>query len=183
MRANEMKHFHWVTPIGTVLFTWNSRDLITRVDWLPFYGRFIAEDSSFSESSLDLALPSWPQIKSYFLEGRPIQLLDGVLDQSFWTDFERRVYSAVLQIPHGETRTYAWVARKIGKPGATRAVGQALRRNRQLILIPCHRVVSTQDIGGYLGSIDPSAPEVQFKKQLLGWEDSWINPSFQFLTA
>ncbi|GEM_PF-1432020 len=60
------------------------------------------------------------------------------------TPFQKRVYEAVLKIPRGETRTYAQIARAIGKPKAARAVGQALRRNRWAPAIPCHRVVSSK---------------------------------------
>lgn len=66
------------------------------------------------------------------------------------TDFARKVYKATLTIPLGEVRTYKWVARKIGHPRAYRAVGQALKKNPYPLIIPCHRVVSSNlDIGGY----------------------------------
>ena len=68
------------------------------------------------------------------------------------TLFQRKVYEAVLRIPSGEVRTYAQVARAIGRPKAARAVGQALRRNRWAPKIPCHRVVSSDGaLGGYSG--------------------------------
>jgi O-6-methylguanine DNA methyltransferase len=55
-----------------------------------------------------------------------------------------------MKIPPGKTRTYAWVAEKIGKPKATRAVAQALHRNPWPLIIPCHRVVASDgSIGGY----------------------------------
>ncbi|MBI3318583.1 MAG: MGMT family protein [Candidatus Omnitrophica bacterium] len=66
------------------------------------------------------------------------------------TEFQRRVYEAVLRIPKGEVRTYAQVARMIGKPDAARAVGQALKANRWAPQIPCHRVVASDgSLGGY----------------------------------
>ncbi|MFZ3063637.1 MAG: MGMT family protein [Actinomycetota bacterium] len=66
------------------------------------------------------------------------------------SDFEKKVYLAVSAIPYGETRSYAWVAEQIGRPGAARAVGQALKRNPLPMIIPCHRVVkSCGDLGGY----------------------------------
>ncbi|MDD5237231.1 MAG: MGMT family protein [Candidatus Omnitrophica bacterium] len=66
------------------------------------------------------------------------------------TPFAKKVYKAVLTIPLGEVRTYKWVARKIGKPAAVRAVGQALKNNPYPLLIPCHRVVSSGgSLGGY----------------------------------
>jgi methylated-DNA-[protein]-cysteine S-methyltransferase len=66
------------------------------------------------------------------------------------TPFARRVYRVTLSIPLGQVRTYKWVAAKAGNPKAVRAVGQILKRNPYLLLIPCHRVVrSDGDIGGY----------------------------------
>lgn len=55
-----------------------------------------------------------------------------------------------MKIPSGETRTYAWVAEKIGKPKAVRAVAQALKHNPWPLIIPCHRVVASNGkLGGY----------------------------------
>src|SRR5205823_802173 len=62
------------------------------------------------------------------------------------TDFERAVLMKTLEIPRGEVRTYAWVAREIGRPRAVRAVGTALRRNPVPILIPCHRVIRSDGL-------------------------------------
>jgi O-6-methylguanine DNA methyltransferase len=66
------------------------------------------------------------------------------------TEFEQAVLRKALEIPRGETRPYAWIAREIGRPGAVRAIGSALGRNPVPILIPCHRVVrSDGDPGNY----------------------------------
>ncbi|MDO8730839.1 MAG: MGMT family protein [Candidatus Omnitrophota bacterium] len=68
------------------------------------------------------------------------------------TPFQRKVYAALLKIPKGQVRTYAQVARMIGKPNAARAVGQALKRNRWAPAIPCHRVIASDgSLGGYSG--------------------------------
>ncbi|VVC02950.1 Methylated-DNA--protein-cysteine methyltransferase [Candidatus Burarchaeum australiense] len=68
------------------------------------------------------------------------------------THFESLVLRAVSKIPRGETRTYSEIARAIGRPGAARAVGNALARNPMPIKIPCHRVVrSNGSPGGYSG--------------------------------
>ncbi len=67
-----------------------------------------------------------------------------------FTEFEKKVYKCVLSIPLGEVRSYKWVAKKINRPGAWRAVGNVLNRNKQPLIIPCHRVVKKSgDIGGY----------------------------------
>jgi O-6-methylguanine DNA methyltransferase len=57
------------------------------------------------------------------------------------SEFERAVLRKALEVPSGQVRTYAWVAREIGRPAAVRAVGSALGRNPIPLLIPCHRIV------------------------------------------
>ena len=80
------------------------------------------------------------------------------------TSFQKRVYTVVKEIPCGETRSYAWVARGIGKPRAVRAVGTALKRNPFTIIVPCHRVVCSD------GSLGNYALGADLKKKLLGIE-------------
>jgi len=66
------------------------------------------------------------------------------------TPFAQAVYRAIRRIPTGQVRSYEWVARRIGRPLAARAVGNALRRNPFAPRIPCHRVVrSDGQLGGY----------------------------------
>ncbi len=80
------------------------------------------------------------------------------------TVFEISVYECIMKRPSGETRSYAWVAGKIGKPKATRAVAQALHRNPWPLIIPCHRVVASDgNVGGY-------AYGISLKKMLLSLE-------------
>ena len=77
------------------------------------------------------------------------------LDLSTATSFQRRVWEATRLIPYGETSSYAWVARRLGKPGAARAVGQALHRNPFPIIIPCHRVLASDGgLGGFGSGLD-----------------------------
>jgi len=79
------------------------------------------------------------------------------------TAFRRQVWRALLDVPFGETVTYGQVARRIGKPGAARAVGQANGANPIPLIIPCHRVVAAQGIGGYTGGLE-------IKRRLLALE-------------
>ncbi len=66
------------------------------------------------------------------------------------TKFQKSVYKAVLTISKGQTRSYKWVATKIGNPKASRAVGNALNKNPYLKKVPCHRVISSDgSLGGY----------------------------------
>lgn len=99
-------------------------------------------------------------LDTYFRSGNGLEALDVALDL---TPFQESVLRATRQIPAGETRTYSWVAQRIGKPRAARAVGQALGANPIPIVIPCHRVVSAGALGGYTGGINK-------KKRLLELE-------------
>ncbi len=66
------------------------------------------------------------------------------------TDFERHVWDTLREVPYGETRTYKWLAEKIGKPHAFRAVGNALGKNPIPIIFPCHRIIESDgSLGGY----------------------------------
>ena len=80
------------------------------------------------------------------------------------TEFQKAVWTALLGIPFGETRTYAQIARQIGKPEAVRAVGAAIGRNPISIAIPCHRVIGSDGtLTGYAGGLPA-------KRYLLGIE-------------
>ena len=79
------------------------------------------------------------------------------------TAFQRAVWRELMNVPYGETVTYGELARRIGRPGAARAVGQAVGANPCLILIPCHRVLAANGLGGF-------ACGVERKKTLLAIE-------------
>jgi methylated-DNA-[protein]-cysteine S-methyltransferase len=71
------------------------------------------------------------------------------------TPFQKKVWNALLAIPFGETRSYADIAKKIGKPSATRAVGAANGRNPISIIAPCHRVIgSNGKLTGFAGGLE-----------------------------
>lgn len=70
------------------------------------------------------------------------------------TDFQKRVWEALIQIPYGETRTYKEIAAAAGNSKASRAVGMANNRNPIPIIIPCHRVIGTNgSLTGYAGGL------------------------------
>lgn len=72
-----------------------------------------------------------------------------------YPEFFKKVYLVVLSIPKGETRSYKWIAEKIGNPKAYRAVGMALNKNPLTEIIPCHRVINSNgELGGYSKGLD-----------------------------
>lgn len=88
------------------------------------------------------------QLAEYFRGERVIFQLPVDLGQC--SNFERAVLDATATIPYGEVRSYKWIAERIGRPRATRAVGNALHKNPVPIVIPCHRVVKSDgSMGGY----------------------------------
>lgn len=67
--------------------------------------------------------------------------------------FHDEVRHHLASISYGETRTYGEIAAELGRPGAARAVGTACARNPLPILVPCHRVLASKGLGGYLGGL------------------------------
>jgi methylated-DNA-[protein]-cysteine S-methyltransferase len=89
-----------------------------------------------------------------YLAGHKLDFPDR-LDLSGATPFQRAVWEATRLIPYGETRSYTWVAEQVGKPKAARAVGQALGRNPLPIIVPCHRVLTSDGgLGGFSGGLE-----------------------------
>lgn len=83
------------------------------------------------------------------------------------TPFMNKVWKSVCKIPYGETRSYKDIAFMVGTPKGARAVGQALSKNPLLIIIPCHRVISSKGLGGFSAGID-------VKRHLLNLEQGKI---------
>lgn len=91
------------------------------------------------------------QLKDYFAGRRTAFALELDFDG---TPFQKKVWNALLTIPFGETRSYAEIARTIGKPKAMRAVGAANGRNPISIVAPCHRVIgSNGTLTGFAGGL------------------------------
>jgi O-6-methylguanine DNA methyltransferase len=100
------------------------------------------------------------KIADHLINGSPCQI---DLDLSDLPAFQRKVFNAILAIPRGKTTSYGDVAELIGMPKAARAVGGALGANPFAVIIPCHRVLSKNGLGGYRWG-------VEIKKKLLACE-------------
>ena len=112
------------------------------------------------------------QLREYFAGAR--SAFDVALDLQ-GTDFQRAVWSALLDIPPGRTTTYGEIARELGVPAASRAVGAAVGRNPVSIIVPCHRVVgSSGALTGYAGGLDR-------KRSLLRIESDRIGSTLELL--
>ncbi len=95
------------------------------------------------------------QLREYFAGDRKTFAL--TLDFA-GTEFQRKVWQALLTIPFGENRSYAQIARQIGSPSAVRAVGAANGKNPVSIVAPCHRVIgSSGELTGFAGGLEAKA--------------------------
>lgn len=140
-----------------------------------YYSRRGLKLLSFSTKLIDfrknLTLKSYPKLEEdfkYYFKGKKINFKNYQLDLSEVTYFQKKVLTATLNIPYGETRSYKWVANYIGNPRAYRAVGQALHNNPLPIIIPCHRIIREN---GQLGGFSRG---LHWKKKLLNLEQKSV---------
>ena len=115
---------------------------------------FIDEDSlSKNEPSQALLIKAIEQLSEYFEGDR--QVFDLALDMSLGTLFQQQVWRALQDINHGETISYATLARNVDNPKGFRAVANANGKNPFSIIVPCHRVIASDGkLGGYTGGLD-----------------------------
>jgi O-6-methylguanine DNA methyltransferase len=173
-----MNQHQFPVKLGSVAVSVSFQGLLKQIEW---------HWSNRTSDQLRLAPPviSWltTSLQDYFSDGVPVgEIPWHLIDESTWTPFQKLVYRKISEIPHGETRTYGWVATRLGNSSAGRAVGQALRTNPLPILIPCHRVVAVSSVGGFMGTIDPNCSEIRLKQRLIALEEEYVNPLFNFLT-
>lgn len=115
---------------------------------------------------------SYYPLESLSVKKQIVQYLNGhsydfrVLTAISATPFEKRVWQIVCSIPYGETRTYKQVACALGIFKGAQAVGNALKKNPLLLIIPCHRVVSSaaNDLGGYQAGVEIKQKLISLEK-------------------
>jgi methylated-DNA-[protein]-cysteine S-methyltransferase len=151
------------SPIGEILATKTEKGLsfisFPKSTWNKFLSALDEDNSVDLLKSKSKFSSLEKNLKAYF-SGRKVNFREK-LDLTGATDFQKRVWKAMLEIPHGETRSYGWLAQKAGGKNKARAVGAACGANPIPIIVPCHRVIkSDKTIGGYSGGLG-------FKKKLL----------------
>jgi methylated-DNA-[protein]-cysteine S-methyltransferase len=98
-----------------------------------------------------------PRRLRLFAEGGRVHLTADI-DWDGISGFRRAVLEETMRIPAGETRSYGWLARRVGRPRAARAVGRVMATNPLPIVVPCHRVVASDgSLRGYGGGLDLKA--------------------------
>jgi methylated-DNA-[protein]-cysteine S-methyltransferase len=103
------------------------------------------------------------RLQEYF-RGARVEFTDAEIDAEGWTEFQRDVLAAIRRIGYGEVASYSELAHLAGYPRAQRAVGTFCARNRFPLVVPCHRVVSSDGLGSY-GSLG-----LDYKRRLLALE-------------
>jgi len=140
------------TPLGRLLLAGSAEQL-----------KFLVFEQSAGILKHDIPKPDWEPNTDCFRE--PIRQLTAYFAgdlQKFdlpvagdGTDFQKKVWAALLDIPYGETATYGDIAKSIGQPTASRAVGMANGRNPISIIVPCHRIIGTSGkLVGYGGGLE-----------------------------
>ena len=138
------------SPVG-ILTLIASNDGLAAILWENDKPRRVPLTVVAEDATHPILLDAERQLEQYFAGRRKI--FDLALDVS-GTEFQKKVWRALLAIPYGETRTYAEIAREIGHPTAVRAVGAANGRNPLSIVAPCHRVIgSTGALTGFAGGL------------------------------
>lgn len=148
------------SPVGPLTLVASSEGLAA-ILWKDDNPRRVRLGKVTQDEGNAILLETQRQLGEYFAGQRQVFTVE--LDFA-GTEFQRRVWMALLTIPYGETRSYGEIARQIGSPAAVRAVGAANGRNPISIIAPCHRVVgSTGKLTGFAGGL-------QTKAQLLALE-------------
>ncbi|NLK95943.1 MAG: methylated-DNA--[protein]-cysteine S-methyltransferase [Clostridiales bacterium] len=130
---------HYETCIGTICIEEMNNEVIAL---------FIDKNFNNKEDcETDILRETNKQLQEYFNKQRkifdvPINLIG--------TEFQKKVWNALRDIPYGETRSYGEIAKAIGQPKACRAIGGANNKNPIMIIVPCHRVIGSKgDLVGF----------------------------------
>jgi len=158
-----MAYFYKTTksPVGELKLV-ASDEGITAILWGKDNPRRVRLAPASEDNDHPVLLETERQLKDYFSGKRKVFSL--ALDFK-GTEFQKKVWAALLTIPFGETRSYAQIANQIKRPKAARAVGAAIGKNPISIIAPCHRVIgSTGKLTGFAGGLAAKARLLALEK-------------------
>jgi methylated-DNA-[protein]-cysteine S-methyltransferase len=139
------------SPVGTLMLVASDKGLAA-ILWEKNNPERKWMEVLFEDKKHPVLIQAENQLKEYFSGKR--KKFELKLD---WhgTDFQKKVWKALLSIPYGKTASYADIAKKVGTPKAVRAVGSANAKNPVCIIAPCHRVITSSGaLGGYSGGLE-----------------------------
>ncbi len=141
-----------------------SNDRLVRLDFVDAQSDMSnAMEGNFSGACVD-SVRSW--IEAYFQGLCPT--VDFEFSFAHGTQLQIAVWTELLRIPYGQTRSYLQIAKAVGKPQAVRAVANAIGRNPIAIIVPCHRVIGTSGaLTGYAGGLHRKAWMLEMEKDRL----------------
>lgn len=142
------------SPIGKLKLVASDKGLVA-ILWEKDSPRRVRLSDMVANEQHPVLVETERQLGEYFAGKRKIFSID--LDIR-GTGFQKDVWQALLAIPFGETRSYGQLAKQLGNPRATRAVGAANGRNPLSIIVPCHRVIgSSGKLTGFAGGLEAKA--------------------------
>jgi methylated-DNA-[protein]-cysteine S-methyltransferase len=146
------------TPLGRLTLVADSLGRLCLVGWIDGHERMTRALRGIAGPGSSLRRVEDPgglssALRAYF--GGELGVLDALPVCAGGSAFQQQVWSALRQIPYGQTRAYSELARSIGKPAAVRAVGLANGANPVGIVVPCHRVIGADgSLTGYAGGLE-----------------------------
>jgi methylated-DNA-[protein]-cysteine S-methyltransferase len=139
------------SPVGVLTLVASDAGLVA-VLWPEDNPRRVRLEPAREDAEHDVLKAATTQLQEYFARARSTFNLPFDVRG---TTFQKQVWEQLLAIPYGETRSYGDIAKRLGKPAASRAVGAANGRNPLSIVVPCHRVIGTSGtLTGFAGGLD-----------------------------
>ena len=158
-RAPELQHDEFDSPLGRLTLVADAEGRLRLLGWLEGHERIeralatLTGGAKLAMRRVDNPHGLRAALKAYF--AGQLDAIDDLPVLSDGTPFQARVWSALREIPHGETWSYSQLARRIGNPAAVRAVGLANGANPIGIVVPCHRVIGADgSLTGYGGGLE-----------------------------
>ena len=149
--------------IGQLKVIYNKNSIIE----ISFISESEREEIAHNKISIETLPAIVKELKIQLIEYIKSSRKEFQLDYQFsGTDFQQKILKETARIPYGQTVSYKELAENVGSPRAWQATGQALKKNKLPIIIPCHRVVGSRGLGGYTGGL-------KLKKTLLKLEGSY----------
>lgn len=156
MTKEKLSRAVYKSPVGELLIVCTETALLS-------LGARKEQESAEDKENNPVIQQTIKELEEYFAGSRKVFTVP--LDLR-GTEFQKKVWEALREIPYGETRSYKEIAEKIGNPKASRAVGMANHRNPIGIVVPCHRVVGANGkLTGYAGGIPMKQALLELEKR------------------